>query len=276
MATTVADVLVLQIVKYTNVAAAGLLIFDYCITFGDEVLWTIGRRWGIPSFVFIMSRYAPFIGAAMTAYAGVKSRQGENCIPFNNISNAAHFVGIIGSEVLLLLRTYIFWECSKKFLVVMVPFSVLFSIMAVVFGTAPIPFGIPGSSPACILEGSRSSTLPYGVLLLYELVLMALTLFKRYHHFKNFRSSVIQALYHDGILYMICITLITTTNVVIDAALPAVYSDLLNTPQVVIHSVLASRILFNLRNTANNLGDEPIFVSSPNFRIPSQFESVEV
>ncbi|OJA16606.1 hypothetical protein AZE42_09260 [Rhizopogon vesiculosus] len=360
MATTVADALALQTVKYTNVAAAGLLIFDYCITFGDEVLWTIGRRWGIPSFMFIMSRYAPFIGATMTAYAGVKSRQGENCIPFNNISNAAHFVGIIGSEVLLLLRTYIFWECSKKFLAVMVPFSVLFSIMAVVFGVAPIPFGIPGSSPACILEGSRSSTLPYGVLLLYELaahfigiiaseghmllrtyifwscnrkflavmlpfslvasilavvldtapisfstqevlppcvlegsrtstlpygvlllyelVLMALTIFKRYRKYQNLHSSAVKALYRDGVLYMICITLMSIANVVVIAALPMAYSELLNTPQMVIHSVLASRILFNLQDATENRMQETnhLSLSSPYFELRSGIEGVDV
>ncbi|KAJ8596255.1 hypothetical protein M405DRAFT_197774 [Rhizopogon salebrosus TDB-379] len=268
MATTVSDALALQIVKYTNVAAAGLLVFDYCITFGDEVRWTFRRRWGIPRLAFILSRYMPFIGATMTAYSGVKFRQGDNCTSFNDVSSAAHFIGIIGSEALLLLRTYVFWHNSKKFLVVMVPFSLAAIIMAVIFGVAPISFGIPDSSPPCVLEGPRSSTLPYGVLLVYELVLMTLTIFKRCHNSENPRSSVIKALYRDGLMYMICITLISTANVVIDAALPMAYSELLNTPQIVIHSVLASRILFNLQDNANNLAQETDYLSS-GFRVPS-------
>jgi len=155
----------------------------------------------------------------------------------------------------------------------MVPFSVAAIILAVIFGTAPISFGIPGSSPPCTLEGSRSSTLPYGVLLLYELVLLALTIFKRYRNFEYLHGSVITTLYRDGILYMTCITLISTANVVIDAVLPIAYSDLLNTPQIVIHSVLASRILFHLQENPGSLGEETL--SDPYFQVPSRLEGVD-
>ncbi|KAJ8596254.1 hypothetical protein M405DRAFT_928936 [Rhizopogon salebrosus TDB-379] len=299
MATTVADAFALQVVKSVKVAAAGLLVFDYCITFGDEarsrprngspgqttscllylrqVRWTLKKDWRIPRVAFVLSRYMPFIGAIMTAYSGVKYRQGGNCTVFNDISNAAHFMGIIGSEALLLLRTYVFWRCTggKKFLIVMVPFSLAAIIVAVVLDTAPISFGIPESSPPCVLEGPRSSTLPYSVLMLYELVLMTLTIFKRYRNFENLGSSIIKSLYRDGVLYMLCITLISTANVVIVGALPIAYSELLNTPQIVIHSVLASRILFNLQETSDiNLVQETI--TDFQVRVPPGFESVEV
>ncbi|OJA19846.1 hypothetical protein AZE42_09369 [Rhizopogon vesiculosus] len=279
---TVADALALQTVKYTNVAAVGLLVFDYCITFGDEVRWTLRRSWGVPAVMFILSRYAPFIGAPMTAYYGVKSQifypELTQCTTFNDISNGAHFIGIIGSEGLMLLRTYIFWGCSRKFLAVMLPFSLVAIIVAVVVDTQPISFGTPRVSQSCILEGPRASTLPYGVLLLYELVLMALTIFKRYRKYQNLHSSAVKALYRDGVLYMICITLISIANIVVIAALPMAYSELLNTPQIVIHSVLASRILFNLQDATENRRQETnhFSLSSPYFDLPSGIEGVNV
>ncbi|OAX31724.1 hypothetical protein K503DRAFT_805835 [Rhizopogon vinicolor AM-OR11-026] len=142
---TVADALALQIVKYTNLAAAGLLVFDYCITLGDEIRWILRRSWGVPAVMFILSRYAPFIGAIMTAYSGVKSQlfytEVTQCTTFNDVSNAAHFMSAIGSEGLMLLRTYIFWGGSRKFLAVMLPFSLVAIILVVVLDTAPILFG---------------------------------------------------------------------------------------------------------------------------------------
>ncbi|OAX31723.1 hypothetical protein K503DRAFT_870510 [Rhizopogon vinicolor AM-OR11-026] len=297
---TVADALALQTVKNTNVAAAGLLVFDYCITFGDEIRWTLRRRWGVPAVMFILSRYAPFIGATMTAYSGVRSQlfytEVTQCTTFNDVSNAAHFIGIIGSEGLLLFRIYVFWGCSRKFLAVMLPFSLVAIILAVVLDTAPISFGTPGVSQLCVLEGSRTSTLPYGVLLLYELgawlvkisylpsennsniVLMALTIFKRYRKYQNLHGSVVKALYRDGVMYMLCITLISIANVVVIAALPVSYSELLNTPQIVIHSVLASRILFNLQDATEVRMQETnhLSLSSPYFERPSGIEAVDV
>ncbi|KAG2744918.1 hypothetical protein P692DRAFT_20743008, partial [Suillus brevipes Sb2] len=43
-------------------------LFDFIITFDSEVHWTWGRGWGIMRIIFIVSRYVPFVGLAMTVY----------------------------------------------------------------------------------------------------------------------------------------------------------------------------------------------------------------
>jgi hypothetical protein len=58
-------------------------LFDFIITFDSEVCyfqwrfvkltrcqvhWTWGRGWGIMRIIFIVSRYVPFVGLAMTVY----------------------------------------------------------------------------------------------------------------------------------------------------------------------------------------------------------------
>ncbi|KAH7917735.1 hypothetical protein BV22DRAFT_1042228 [Leucogyrophana mollusca] len=47
--------------------------------------------------------------------------------------------------------------------------------------------------------------------------------------------------------YISCIILVTVLNVIIGFAAPAQDIEMLNSTQIVIHSVVASRILFNLR-----------------------------
>ncbi|KIK40489.1 hypothetical protein CY34DRAFT_13700 [Suillus luteus UH-Slu-Lm8-n1] len=101
--------------------------------------------------------------------------------------------------------------------------------------------------PPCVLEGARSSTLPYGLLMFFEIVLISTTAFLRYRHYLGSHSPLVQSIYRDGLFYMFCITMISTINVLVIAVLPLSYSEMLNTPQIVAHSVLASRILFNLQ-----------------------------
>ncbi|KAG2353324.1 hypothetical protein BDR07DRAFT_1433667 [Suillus spraguei] len=89
------------------------------------------------------------------------------------------------------------------------------------------------------------------------------TIYKRFNFYKGARSRLIATLYRDGMIYMTCITMVSFTNIVITLVVPATYTNILDAsvysfvsqvllltslgPQLVIHGVLASRILFNLR-----------------------------
>ncbi|KAG1844519.1 hypothetical protein DFJ58DRAFT_802651 [Suillus subalutaceus] len=95
----------------------------------------------------------------------------------------------------------------------------------------------------------------------FEIVLMFTTAFLRYRHHFDFHNKLIRSIYHDGLFYMFCITTISTVNVIVIAVLPLSYSEMLNTPQIVAHSVLASRILFNLQ-TNREQSVFPTYVST--------------
>lgn len=237
----------LQLAKYTNVAASAILIYDYFITLHSEVEWTLGRKWGIIRTAFTISRYIPFAGALMTSYSAVKTWGTQDCAPFNDAVNGIHFLGIIASEGLLISRVYAFSGNKSAYLIVLLSFGLAILVTSVILSAAPINLGIPEVAPPCVLEGARSSTLPYGLLMFFEIVLMSTTAFLRYRHYLGSHSTLVQSIYRDGLFYMFCITVISTINVLVIAVLPLSYSEMLNTPQIVAHSVLASRILFNLQ-----------------------------
>ncbi|KAG1763108.1 hypothetical protein EDD22DRAFT_846634 [Suillus occidentalis] len=155
-----------QTVAYTAVASLAVLLFDFIVTFDSEVHWTWGRGWGIIRIIFILSRYVPFVGLAMTVY-GVR------------------WLGITASEVLLVVRTYAILECNKRFLTLALVITKVISIAVLVMSDiGAIEFG----DSTGVLEEAHFTSITYGLLMLVELVLMTLTLYKRFK-FKRLGDS---------------------------------------------------------------------------------------
>ncbi|KAG2363245.1 hypothetical protein BDR07DRAFT_1483956 [Suillus spraguei] len=255
------DTFGLQLVKYVNVAALAILIYDYFVTLHSEVQWAWGRKWGVVRITFIVSRYVPFAGAFMTLYSALKTWGTQDCMPFNDGTNGIHFLGIVASEGLLIARIYGFSGNNNTYLIVLLSLGSAVLVTAVVLSAAPINLDISSASPPCVLEGHRSSALAYGLLAFFEIVLMSTTAFLRYRHYLGSHSTLIRIIYRDGLFYIFCIMMISTANVLVIAVLPLTYSDLLDVPQVVAHSVLASRILFNL--PVKNVPVFPTYQSTP-------------
>lgn len=271
---SVPDTFSLQLVKYTNVAALAVLAYDYFVTLHSEVQWSLGRKWGIVRTTFMVSRYVPFAGAIMTSYTAIKTWGTQNCVPFNNATNGMHFLGIIASEGLLIARIYGFSGNNNTCLIILLCFASTILVMAVIISAAPINWNMAGSPP-CAFEGSRHSALPYGLLAFLEIVLMSTTAYLRYRHYLGSHSTLMRSIYRDGLLYMFCIIMISSANVIVISVLPLSYSEMLNAPQIVIHSVLASRILFNL--PVNKAPVFPTYQSTPSTEMlscPHEFDAM--
>ncbi|KAG2126911.1 hypothetical protein DEU56DRAFT_821377, partial [Suillus clintonianus] len=203
------------------------------------VQWTWGRKWGVIRIAFTLSRYVPFAGALMTSYSAVKTWGTQNCAPFNDAVNGIHFLGIIASEGLLIARVYAFSGNSKVYLISLLSFGLAILVASLIISIAPINLNIPGVAG----KVSRRQSIQYSFSDNLPLVLISVTAFLRYRHYLESHSTLIKSIYRDGLFYMFCITSIDTIFIIYFLS----YSETLNTPQIVAHSVLASRILFNLQ-----------------------------
>ncbi|KAG2031301.1 hypothetical protein BDR03DRAFT_117584 [Suillus americanus] len=170
-----------QTVAYIAVASIAVLLFDFIITFDSEVRWTWGRGWGITRIIFIVSRYLPFVGLAMTVYYSVGStHEGiPNHGTFTDVYDGVRWLGIAASELLLVLRTYVVWGCDKRFLIFTLIFTTVISVVVLVISDI-------GANSTGVFEEGHNSSIVYGLLMLVELVLMALTLYKRCKSFRSF------------------------------------------------------------------------------------------
>ncbi|KAH7906391.1 hypothetical protein BJ138DRAFT_637984 [Hygrophoropsis aurantiaca] len=220
-------------------------VFDYFITFSSEVRWVWGRTWDITRITFTISRYMVFPAAFMTLY-------GENCLPFGQASTAIHLISIIAAEGLLILRTYAFWLGERRIL-----YGLLMLGAGCIVGSASTSvFVKSGQTPntlplslGCVFDSSRDAAYQYSFLVLFETVLLGLTLYKRFVHYRVSTNSIIATLYRDGVLYISCILLLSIINIIVAFLVPIGYTDVLDSPQLVAHSVLASRIFFSLRRS---------------------------
>ncbi|KAI9457706.1 hypothetical protein HD554DRAFT_1768395 [Boletus coccyginus] len=179
---------------------------------------------------------------------------------------------VVCHQVLLVLRTYAFWQGDKRVL------YGLFGYGAVTIGVAvgisvtqtrlfpecksqatPALFSqficlVQASTPpGCLLIASRNSTVVYLFLLVFEIVVLSLTTYKRFRAYRKMGTPIVHTLYRDGIIYIVCIILITFSNIIVDGIFPWQFSGLLDLPQIALHSVLASRIMFNLRESSYSI-----------------------
>ncbi|KAG1829874.1 hypothetical protein EV424DRAFT_1379858 [Suillus variegatus] len=140
-----------------------------------------------------------------------------------------HIICILAAEGLLITRIYASWN-SKRLLAFLIVF--------------PVWTANPGD---CLFVGGRNNVYEYAALLLYELVLFCLMLYIRFSKYGNAVGLLQRTFFNDSARYMICIMIVSSFNIILTMAPPVTWVSITDSPQIVIHSVLASRILFNLR-----------------------------
>ncbi|KAG1724098.1 uncharacterized protein EDB91DRAFT_1171529 [Suillus paluster] len=313
MADYFSDSIGLQTSAYTAVASIAALLFDFSITFDSEVRLTWGRKWGITRIAFIVSRYLPFAGLAMTVYCEHSQHFVYSCpllftgVPWidlvesthGGISNHGKFTAvydgcvykciiqtqmlnlflvirwlcIAAAGVLLVARVYVISGCERRFLAAVLVYAMAISVAVLIISY--IDAIKSGDSTRGVFEERRNASIIYGLLMFGELALMSLTLFKRFKSYQLKDSLLLITLCQDGIIYMLCIILVSMANCVTIAVLPSSYTALLAGPQLVVHSVLASRILFNLRAMSDlqDVGTGEPVVSVVGFSRPMVFQT---
>ncbi|KAG9311152.1 hypothetical protein JVU11DRAFT_8218 [Chiua virens] len=287
-----------------TVAGLAILVFDYTITFEDEFvifcsvevsplcrgrddcLWCASPWEG---FFLSFADKDPREAALRTSTDPCPQSLDENIIHTLGIIAAEgpssglvleHHMNVVRDKVLLILRTYAFWQGDKR---------VLYGLLA--YGSATIGAAVAiNVSPKQLIPGGKSLTrlaafsfitshrrstprLPFDCLpkrsvacfaiaakadLCLITVILSLTAYKRFRSYRGVRTPIMLTVYRDGMFYMFCIirTIITFSNMILDGVFPMQFTDLLDIPQITLHSVLASRIMFNLRKSFHYQGED--------------------
>jgi len=247
----VTDLSRLQFSKFLNVAALAAFAFDYCLTFPLEVEHVWGTKWEVTRIVFTLSRYLPFLASSLACYdVLVNNRCGVLIV----ILDALYTACVILAESILILRTYALWGRNKKVLVFLLVLGGAFIAGAEVT-SLKIDLTLPGdftsfykfAPSACVYRSSRSTAFQYGFLAMYEIILQCMNSWRKFRTYRGFQSRALNTLYCDGIIYMSWIILLSAVKLTVMVVAPVTFIPALDTAQVAIHSVLACRIFFNLR-----------------------------
>ncbi|RDB18312.1 hypothetical protein Hypma_000493 [Hypsizygus marmoreus] len=247
----------LETVKYINVASGAVFLTDYVQTFDMEVEHIWKSKMSIANVLFYLSRYLPFIDLPMVLYYALAPNiSNKTCFQLYVISSGFTAFGIGVAESIMVLRTYALWGNNRRVLVFLMGLIAACYIPVIVFlvvffrslkyGDPPLPT-VLGCYPT---EGSIILFGDFAILMFLEATIMAMTLWIGYKRFRHSRNPLVRTLYRDGIFYFVYLFLISAGNVIVLVAGPPEYVDLLNTFQRVMHSVLSTRTMLHVRDTA--------------------------
>ncbi|KAJ8583850.1 hypothetical protein M405DRAFT_827834 [Rhizopogon salebrosus TDB-379] len=249
--------------QYMKVAGLTILGYDYIVTLDKEVRLMWGSKWGVPRVLFCMSRYLPFVASIIYQYYAFGHMPDpsdyDECFSLYDAVTWLNVLTICAAEGLLILRTYAMWNCNRLILYGLLVFVTALLTVAFVlevkagytlsYGPPPSP-GVPGcypTNPANVLYTFCM------MLVIFEFVVLILVLIQAITHSRRtsgITSNLLTSLYRDSLLYVVCLLCISIINLVIISTIPPHFNQIFDTLPAIMHSVLASRIMFNLRQCA--------------------------
>ncbi|KAH7884934.1 hypothetical protein F5I97DRAFT_1928348 [Phlebopus sp. FC_14] len=261
----------------SQVTPAALWLQDYLLTLDDEVqfMTTAKERWRLARLLFVITRYLPIVDLSMTLYVvsldateaykvstrekkrAVHHLSEEQCYPLFCASGVTFLVTILASEGLLFIRTWVLWHDSRRIrLFIAIMFGCLVVLTVVFLACAFVslkPYSAPSlyMSDCLSLDMNPFDTLGLVVFAIFELTICFLTAYRAIRHCRSVPvPKLLKALCQGNLVYTVALLLTTVANLYVLLNVRwKNQSASLNQMQLVLHSVLASRILFGLRST---------------------------
>ncbi|KAG1739389.1 uncharacterized protein EDB91DRAFT_380977 [Suillus paluster] len=250
-----------QTIKYFRVAPAAVWAFDYCLTFEHEVrLFSSTGRWSIAPVMFIITRYAPIVWIISEIYVTLGPQSVETCLTTYRAAGGAMALIMVATEGLLLMRTLALWhnnEKIKRFLLASYFLLAISMLTCDVLAVSPNLQSVcaPTSSRSSADEATRVERLIMGMFVsaaLFELTVVIVTI---YHSITSRStgirsvSKLVSNLSKGSLLYALSLLAISIANIV-SFSLPVSsgQNGIIDVFQGVLHGVMASRILFDLRH----------------------------
>ncbi|KAJ8501522.1 hypothetical protein ONZ45_g12104 [Pleurotus djamor] len=172
--------------------AASLSIFDYFITFPDEVQLVWGNSHRLPMLLFYLNRYLPFFDLPLTLYNQVA--YGTSTAACKHIDDAVgilYMIGILVSELIMVIRLWNLWGL----LAALIPIAVTYATSNDSVHFIPLSIvRLPGCYP---YTGGELKVWDYVLMMSVESVVLILTVVQWMRSFELFAR--------DGIAYFSCL-----------------------------------------------------------------------
>ncbi|KAI0088074.1 hypothetical protein BDY19DRAFT_208207 [Irpex rosettiformis] len=215
-----------------------VLAYDWLLVLDNEVAFIWTKSWSFLKCIYLISRYTPWVDVILTLYYSFHSSLGtEACHRIDIMVTLLLAAGLWISELILVWRTYVIWGKSRR---------VLFGLGGMWLVSIP-PAGCYVGSSNFLAAGD------FILLVLAEIVIVILTLIKGIQHVRTMTgmTPVITTLYRDGVLFFICLLVISLVNILVPL-LESQHKASISLAMFlrVMHSTLCCRVLLNIRTAA--------------------------
>ncbi|KAG1770338.1 hypothetical protein EV702DRAFT_1140019 [Suillus placidus] len=219
--------------------------------------------WSIATVMFIITRYAPVVWIISEIYVTLGLQSVETCLTSYRTSGVSLFLIMFAAEGLLLMRILALWHNNRNIKLFLLA-SYLLTVISMVIcdalaGLLLESVCVPTSTLNALEVATKVERLIMGKFVsaaLFELTVITLTMYHsillRSNGIRSL-SKLVSTLLKGSLLYALSLLAISAVNI-ISFALPVSWEGqggIVDVFQGVLHGVLASRILFDLRD----LGD---------------------
>jgi len=250
-----------------------LQFYDTVINLSDEIdtIWL--QHWSMGKIMYIVSRYTGFLDAGFLLwYSFPTSLTTESCRNSFDTSVWSITIGISICHVVLVIRTFALWERNIIVLayVCLIEIVGFVSKIIVLDQALKSAIFIPSPSPTvapCIYSLQVDKIfVNYFIDMAFELNILFLSLYKGVHQWRRNLTPVIRTLYRDGFICFTILFFISLANTIVTIKMPrSPYASVLIGPSRFFHSILASRVILNLRKADVVTGNETSMISTVNF-----------
>ncbi|KAG0703617.1 hypothetical protein DFH29DRAFT_429385 [Suillus ampliporus] len=266
----------LQHANYAFFAIVGLWVYDFALTFDEEVEFMLNARWKIATLLYVICRYLPFAMVIIDVFRivqpGLSVKTCMTCFALNG------YVGVIVlccAEPLFILRLCAFLGGRRRTLIIALCNYALFLIPMLVTVTLYNSSSIVLQSPipqvaSCYSNrDGRILIIAYMLLIIGELEILSFTLYRSWRLYREIGNELplVRILIRHNVSYFACGLFFSVMAPAAIYTLPGSYGDVASDLQVVMHAILVTRIHRELCATARR----PEASSTRNVSLPLTF-----
>ncbi|TDL24694.1 hypothetical protein BD410DRAFT_785385 [Rickenella mellea] len=242
-----------------QLAAVTVLLYEYAITFSDEVQFFWRKRWSFGKLLFLWSRYYSIAFNIGNATVFLQQHPSYDlCNRFFHWQNTGASLQVITTHVILELRLYAMYSSSKRILALFILLMACeITVMGVVFGFPKQ--GLVGTNnprPGLYLcaDGDPPNHVHWvsyywTAILIIEGILLSLSLYKAYiNHRTGAGGSLMKILTRDSVLYFVFIFWIYCANQIIWLANDLTLNEIGTGFSFCISAILANRLMIAVRS----------------------------
>lgn len=256
--TIVADA---RLTNYLAASAITILIADYLATIHEEVDFVWNKRWSVPSILYLWNRYTTAIAVSFCATVLFKEMISNNiCRSFIVGEGVVSTFLVVSFDLMLVFRVWILYGKKRRMSYVLcaVLLAELVSMLIILLLSAPYLHDFVHLGhvlPGCyfIAPVGRGPYFAVYALppLLVTFAMFILTVYKcskTLYQEKSTEMPIITLFLRDGIVWFLIVFGVDGLQMLVWATGRATLTQVLIIPSLVLHSLVASRVLLNIRS----------------------------
>jgi len=253
------------------VSAAMIQLYDWLLTLPQEARYIWRASWNWSKVLYLLTRYIPFASISLQ----LRNQFAWNPTPDSckMTLHASTWLALIGfdlAEIVLAVRTYAVWKRDKRVGIGLALLVGLYQIPNVIVlddfirGAGYVQNPYPEIYRGCAYTQARRILFANWIIFtIGEGVVLGLMIISAVKTHREYRSNLMMVVYRDGIRFYLYIFCATLANILTTLLLPIDFVGVGSNMEVVLHSVLACRLMIGIREAGRSLGRKLETFESP-------------